>query len=98
MSIFAVQYTYDPALSELRLDARPKHRQWLSGLAEQNICLAAGAYAEKEGALLIFQASEKAAVEEILSADPYLHAGVISATEIDLWPAVIGQFTKYLAD
>lgn len=96
MSIFAVHYTYDPTQSEARLAIRGKHREWLTGLAEQETCLAAGAYQDKEGALLIFQAGERADVEEILAGDPYLHSGVISATEIDLWPAVIGQFSHYL--
>ncbi|MCF7547730.1 YciI family protein [Pseudonocardia sp. WMMC193] len=88
MSTFAVIYTYTDD-TDTRMQARPKHRDYLAALPE---LVVAGAWSPSEpaGGLLIFRAADKSAVQKLLDADPYAEAGVIANVEIREWVPPLG--------
>ncbi len=92
MSIFAVEYVYDPDQEDLRSQHRPEHRAWLEGLVEQGVVLASGPFGDGSGALLVFSAGTESALNELLGQDPFAREGVISAVKTAAWNPVIGVF------
>ena len=93
MAKFAVEYTYIEDVPR-RHAVRPKHREYLAGLSEQGALLVAGAWAADDGALLAFDAPDEATVRGYLDNDPYKAAGVISATRITEWNALLGTWVS----
>ncbi|MBA4101867.1 MAG: hypothetical protein C0488_06495 [Arthrobacter sp.] len=90
MTVFAVEYVYAADSTEARNEARPAHREWLAGLAEDGAVLASGPYGDGAGALLIFKTADQAALNSILKQDPFAAAGVIAGTRITEWSPIIG--------
>jgi uncharacterized protein YciI len=66
MTVFAVEYVYAADSTEARNEARPAHREWLAGLAQDGAVLASGPYGDGAGALLIFKTADEAALNSIL--------------------------------
>jgi uncharacterized protein YciI len=97
MTIFVVEYVYGPETEAARVEHRPQHREWLATLAEAEVVLASGPYAEGAGALLIFRAEDEAAVQELVSQDPMTRGGGVTGLKISAWNPVIGQLSRYLA-
>lgn len=92
MSIFAVEYVYNPDHEDLRAEHRPAHRQWLGDLADQGTVLASGPFTDGTGALLLFSAENESALNELVSQDPFALVGAISAVKTIGWNPVIGAF------
>ena len=97
MTVFAVEYVYAANSTEPRNEARPAHREWLGGLAEDGVLLASGPYGDGAGALLIFKATDEAALNSILKQDPFAAAGVIAGTRITEWSPVTGMLAGIAA-
>lgn len=95
MPVFAVTYVYGPD-TETRMEHRPKHRQWQSGLHEAGVILASGPLdnSPAPGGLLVFRAADTAEVETHLAADPYASIGVIDSVSIRQWTPVFGPFAE----
>lgn len=93
MSIFAVEYVYDADSAELRDEHRPVHRQWLSELQEQGRMLAAGAFVDGAGALLIFTADDESDLHALLKQDPFAVVGAISGMKTTEWKPGLGAFS-----
>jgi uncharacterized protein YciI len=93
MPVYAVTYTYDDR-EELRMQTRPEHRRFLSGLAEQGVLLAAGAYADQgtPGGIIVARADSAAEVEAALDPDPYRQIGVLVDREVREWGQLIGPW------
>lgn len=92
MSIFAVEYVYNPDHDDLRAEHRPEHRAWLEGLVEQGRVLASGPFADGTGALLVFASDTEADLNQLVSEDPFARAGAISAVKTTAWNPIIGAF------
>ncbi len=92
MSIFAVEYVYNPDHDDLRAEHRPAHRQWLESLVQQGRVLASGPFADGSGALLVFAAETEADLNQLVSEDPFARVGAISAVKSTGWNPVIGAF------
>ncbi|WP_026461134.1 YciI family protein [Schaalia suimastitidis] len=92
MPYFAVEYTYDVAAATAMDEVRPRHREYLSSLADQGINIASGPWTdEAPGALLVMHADNAQQVEELLDLDPFFIAGFITTRSIRAWNPVIGQ-------
>ena len=72
-----------------RLDARPAHRAHLARLHEQGVLVMAGPWADESGALLVFRADE-AALDEIMSTDPYYSTPGVSVVAKRAWNPIVG--------
>ncbi len=90
MTVFAVEYVYDAESSEARDASRPAHREWTAGLAQDGTLLASGPYGDGAGALLIFQAADEPALNELLKQDPFAAASAISGTRTTVWVPLTG--------
>jgi uncharacterized protein YciI len=97
MTTFAVQYTYDQR-SDLRDETRPAHRDYLAGLAAQGHLLGSGPYADgAPGALLVFAAADRAALDALVAEDPFSRAGIIADLQVREWTLVLGPWADGLA-
>jgi uncharacterized protein YciI len=94
MTVFAVEYRYVSAPVEAvrRLDeVRPDHRAWLRDRAEEGTLIASGPYEGGGSALLIVQAQDRAALDAMLSQDPFARAALIAETSASAWNPIIGR-------
>ena len=93
MAFYAVEYVYNPTMTETMDEVRPRHRAFLSGLLEQGVNIASGPLlGEVPGALILVSAPDQEAVERILNEDPFYVAEVIQARLIREWNPVIRVF------
>lgn len=93
--MFAVTYTYDPNAAETADRIRPEHRAFLAALAQTGDLVASGPWCDgAAGALLLLRAASGEAAAELLDADPFRAAGVISERTIRRWDPVIGVFAQ----
>lgn len=97
MTTYAVHYHYSDD-TDRRMEVRPVHREFLGKLAEQGICLAAGAYAptERPGGLLILRGESAEQVDKILADDPYRSEGIVTDLEILEWGVAVGPVADQL--
>lgn len=92
MTVFAVQYTYDDR-RDLQGERRPEHRTYLGELSSRGLLLGSGPYTEGEpGALLVFRAADRAALDSLLAGDPFAVAGVIAHVSVREWDVVLGPW------
>lgn len=97
MPTYAVRYTYDQR-ADLQDEVRPEHRAYLRGLAERGLLHGSGPFTDGEpGALLVFEAVDRAALAGLLADDPFARAGVIAETEVRDWAVLIGPWSAGLA-
>lgn len=94
MSVFAVEYVYAPDGAQARDENRPHHRAWLSSLVDAGHVLASGPFTDGAGALLIFKAEDEAALQELLTQDPYNAVGGVSGLKITAWEPVLGHLSE----
>lgn len=100
MTVFAVEYRYISAPDEAvrRLDeVRPTHRAWLRERAESGDLLASGPVGDGSKALLIFQAADRAALDALLSQDPFQRASLVAETNAQEWNPIIGRLADAAA-
>jgi uncharacterized protein YciI len=97
MTTFAVRYTYDQR-SDVQDEVRPEHRAYLSDLADRGLLHGSGPFTDgAPGALLVFETTDRAALEVLLADDPFARTGVIAQVEIREWKLVIGPWAAGLA-
>ncbi|WP_273651195.1 YciI family protein [Cellulomonas fimi] len=93
MPTYAVTYTYDER-TDVRDRVRPEHRDYLRSLADDGLLLGSGPFTEGEpGALLVFRADDRAALDALLDADPFAREGIVAATAVRTWDVVIGPWS-----
>jgi uncharacterized protein YciI len=68
-----------------RLAARPAHRHRLTDLHEQGVVRMAGPLADDSGAVIVFDAPDRPALDGLLAADPYLTAPGVTVRRIREW-------------
>ncbi len=75
--------------NELRLQTRPRHREYLQSLLSDGKLAMSGPWADDTGALLIYEAETLEAAQALLDADPYRAAGVLADARIKEWQVVL---------
>jgi uncharacterized protein len=94
MATFAVRYTYDQR-TDLQDEVRPEHRAYLRGLADRGLLRGSGPFTDgTPGALLVFETTDRAALEVLLADDPFARAGVIADVEIRAWNLILGPWAS----
>lgn len=96
MTVFAVEYVYDPARTDDIATLRPQHREFIARLHEEGTVLASGPWQDNAtpGALLIVTGQDVDAVQRLLDEDPFHQAHVISQRTLRPWNPVIGAFAE----
>src|SRR5690606_4875734 len=89
MTTYAIRYDYDHRADELDR-VRPDHRAYLAGLAEQGQVLAYGRFDDDgaPGAVLLFEADSAEQAESLVTADPFVVAGLVQRYEVRPWAGV----------
>ena len=92
MPVFAVQCQYVDQ-PDVVTEHRPAHRDFLRGLLDQGIVLAAGAYTDgPAGALLIFRGDSQEHIARILLDDPFQKLGLVQDCQIRTWGQAMGPW------
>jgi uncharacterized protein YciI len=91
MAWFTVDTTYVEDRDKL-LEARPKHRDYLAGLAGDGIVVAAGPWAHDRGGFAIYQVEDRAQLDRLLADDPYTTEGVAASRKVDELKIVLGAW------
>jgi uncharacterized protein len=88
--IFAavIEYIQDTAkIAEIR----PAHRVYLGELLAAGKLVAAGPFLDDFGALIVYEADTAAAVESLITADPFHAAGVFVRWTVRPWKVVFAN-------
>lgn len=73
-----------------RLAVRPAHREYVARLFETGSIRMSGPLVGDEGAVMIYVAPSRDAVEELVAQDPYTLAGVVHDVSLREWTVVSG--------
>jgi uncharacterized protein len=73
-----------------RLAARPAHRERLAELFRAGVVRMAGPWADDSGAVIVFDVTDEAALDQVLAADPYLTTPGVRVTAKREWRAFLG--------
>ena len=75
---------------ETRLAVRDAHRAHLRELFDAGTLVMSGPWTADDGALLIYDAPNLDAARDLVAADPYTQAGVITELSLHEWNVVFG--------
>jgi uncharacterized protein YciI len=89
MAWYLVQTRYVP---EKFAEVRPRHREYLRGLAERGTVAVAGPLADGSGGVVLYQAADRDALQEVLDADPYHREGALAERTVREFTPVIGSW------
>ncbi|MFW0788067.1 YciI family protein [Gordonia sp. CPCC 205333] len=89
MAVFIVEWNYavDRAGRE---PVNAEHKAHLSDLADRGILVAGGPLPQDNAGLLIYRVQDRAALAEVLGADPYVRAGYVKHSSIREWQVNFG--------
>lgn len=68
-----------------RLAARPAHRARLTALHERGLVPMAGPLADDSGAVIVFDAPDRPALDRLLADDPYLTTPGVTVHRVRQW-------------
>jgi uncharacterized protein len=91
--LFVATCTDKPDSNALRLQNRPAHLVYLSGLGAKVKAGGALLSADRQtviGSLLILQAETEAEIEAMLAQDPYALAGLFAHVDVKPWRQAVG--------
>ena len=84
---FAAIAKYTPDASTIA-QARPAHRQYLTGLQNQNKLVISGPFTDDSGGLLVYEAENSEQVDTMVRDDPFAKQGVFLSWEIRPWNVI----------
>lgn len=91
MAWYAVDTTYTLDRDKL-LEVRPRHRDYLRGLADEGIVVAGGPWGDDTGGFAVFQVEDRAQLDRLLADDPYTTEDVAAGREIREWKITLGSW------
>ncbi|OKL50029.1 YciI family protein [Boudabousia marimammalium] len=95
MSIYTVEYQYDPTKAAEMDEVRPDHRTHLRSLHEQGLVIAVGSWpTPAPGAYLFVEAENEGHALDILAEDPFLAHGFIAMRTAHPFNLVIGELKQ----
>ena len=68
-----------------RLAARPAHRERLANLHGDGLVRMAGPFADESGSMMIYDVDDRAELDQLLAADPYLSTPGVTVVSIRQW-------------
>jgi len=89
MAWYLVEITY---VQEKMLEVRPRHRDFLVGLAEEGRVAVAGPFGDGAGGAILYQADDEAHLEQTIAQDPYFQEGVIAKQTVREFLPVLGAW------
>ncbi len=93
--LFALICKDKPGALQVRMDTRPDHVAFLNGLNDENKLAFAGPFLDADGkpdgSMVVVEAADRAAAEQIAASDPYARAGLFQSVEIRPWNWVFNK-------
>lgn len=89
MSWYLVEIRY---VAEKMPAVRPRHREFLSGLAEQGKVAIAGPLADGSGGVFLVEAADLDDLHAMIDQDPYYTEGVVAARTVRGFKPVLGSW------
>ena len=83
-----IEYLPDTAKVE---SVRPAHRAYLTSLLESGRLVLAGPFADGSGALIVYEAETREAVDDLMKNDPFHTAGIFVSWTVRPWKCVLGN-------
>jgi uncharacterized protein YciI len=83
-------YDFVPDYATRRAEHRIEHIRLGEESAARGELLLAGAFAELDGAVLLFDGESPRAAEAFAEADPYVRHGLVTRWRVRTWPTVLG--------
>lgn len=88
MATYVLELAFDKD-NDRRIEVRPSHREYLRQLYAEGRLVTAGPFADDTGALLIYRAGSREELDDMLEADPYTAADVVTRMAIREWVQII---------
>lgn len=85
--MWMIELSFAPAGE--RLAARPAHRVRLTELHGKGVVKAAGPFADDSGALILLDVPDRAAVDDVIGADPYFRTEGVTIAAIREWSPIL---------
>lgn len=93
MAIFVVELRYNVD-REGRAQAHPDHADYLQQLTVSGVLRLGGPLVDDNAGLLIYETDDRHHLQEILDAEPYVTAGLVSEVRIAEWSPGKGSWGK----
>lgn len=87
MTTFIREISMQPD-DERRLAVRPAHREYVQQLFEAGQIRMSGPLAGDDGAVLVYEAADRAAAEALVAADPYRIEDVVTELSLREWNVI----------
>ncbi|WP_406149301.1 YciI family protein [Streptomyces sp. NBC_01012] len=84
MATFVVEFEYNVDRAG-REHLHGAHTDYLRALTERGVLLLAGPLQDTNGGLLVYEAEDRAGLEDILKAEPYVEGGIVRDVRIRRW-------------
>lgn len=89
MAWYLVEIRY---VQEKLAEVRPRHRDFLRGLADQGQVAVAGPLGDNSGGVVLIQADDLDALHKIIDTDPYYTDGVVAERTVREFTPVLGSW------
>jgi uncharacterized protein YciI len=93
MTWFTVDTTYTTDRDRLAA-VRPRHRDYLLGLAEQGKVLAGGPWVDDTGGFAVYHVEDAAELDRLLAEDPYTTEEVAAKRVVHEWKITLGPWAQ----
>ncbi|AOW94622.1 hypothetical protein BFN03_08085 [Rhodococcus sp. WMMA185] len=94
MSLFAVEYTYNPATSSGRDDHRTDHRAWLTELTRRHMVRSMQPLHDGGGLVIIVDADDADSVARLFKHEPFARAGLVEKVHISEWTPSVDELSS----
>lgn len=92
MTLYAVRYDYSEQ-ADARDEHRPAHRDFLGSLAADGVVKLSGPLSgAPDGALIVLEASDAAAVRTLLLDDPFQQQGLVEHVDVREWTPLLDSW------
>jgi len=91
MAWFTVETTYTADRDKLAA-VRPRHREYLRGLAAEGKVTGAGPWADDSAGFAIYHVEDRDELDRLLDEDPYTTGGVAADRAVHEWKLVLGEW------
>ncbi|MQA10894.1 MAG: hypothetical protein GEU98_20525 [Pseudonocardiaceae bacterium] len=89
MAWYLVEIRY---VQEKVAEVRPKHREFLAELTANGTVAVAGPLGDGTGGIILLQAEDEAALQEIIDNDPYYTDGAVAERTVREYKPVLGAW------
>ncbi len=96
MTYYAVTRTqnWDPSLTMEQQPSWDEHAAFMDKLVAEGAIVLGGPLQGEQTVLLIFDAENEAAVEELLAADVWTSSGLLTTDKIERWQIRLGELPR----